>query len=74
MPGFGVEATDVQLEAENVAMKSSKHFLKNFEGFKHKDVAPPGWEGTVTKMKTKGKVENPYALSWWMYGQGYSPS
>jgi hypothetical protein len=34
-------------------------------------VAPPGWENTVKEMKDEGKVENPWALAWWMKNQGY---
>jgi hypothetical protein len=39
-------------------------------------VAPPEWERTVkhVKEKHKDKVENPWALAWWMKGKGYEPS
>jgi len=37
-------------------------------------VAPEGWEGTVKKLKKhKDKVDNPWALAWWMKGEGYKP-
>lgn len=36
--------------------------------------APPEWEGTVKKLKKhKDKVDNPWALTWWMKGKGYQP-
>lgn len=33
--------------------------------------APPGWEGTVRKMKGHPKIGNPYALAWYMKDKGY---
>ncbi len=36
------------------------------------EVAPPGWEGTVKKMKSHPEIDNPFALAWWMADQGYS--
>lgn len=35
--------------------------------------APPGWEGTVKKLKDHPGIDNPYALTWWMKEQGYTP-
>jgi len=35
------------------------------------NVAPPGWEGTVRKMKHESGVNNPFALAWWMKDRGY---
>lgn len=35
--------------------------------------APPGWGPTVASMQASPDVTNPYALSWWMHGQGYQP-
>ncbi|MGD9730158.1 MAG: hypothetical protein AB7V39_27790, partial [Nitrospiraceae bacterium] len=39
--------------------------------------SPPGWHGTVRAMKThhhtgqgEGKIDNPYALAWWMKNRG----
>jgi hypothetical protein len=37
-------------------------------------VAPPGWEKTVKKMKKHKKIDNPWALAWWMKEKGYKPS
>jgi hypothetical protein len=74
-PGLGIDATEKEWEAEQINMNTiDKNFHKQFEGKGNNDVAPPGWASTVEKMKTSGKVENPFALSWWMWGQGYSPS
>jgi hypothetical protein len=36
-------------------------------------VAPPGWENTVKRMKKHPKIDNPWALSWWMKGEGDEP-
>ena len=36
-------------------------------------VAPPGWEDTVQGMKSHSDVDNPWALAWWMEGEGYTP-
>ncbi len=33
--------------------------------------APPGWEPTVKRMKSKPGIDNPFALAWWMKGQGF---
>jgi len=44
------------------------------KGFTLDEVSPPGWEGTVKAMKKKKgdeKIENPWALAWWMKGKGY---
>ena len=38
------------------------------------EVAPPGWEDSVKKMKKDKKIENPFALAWWMKNKGYTPS
>ncbi|MCH2405682.1 MAG: sporulation histidine kinase inhibitor Sda, partial [Nitrosopumilus sp.] len=35
------------------------------------EVAPPGWEGTVKKMKGDKNIDNPWALAWWMKSKGY---
>lgn len=37
------------------------------------EVAPPGWEGTVKAMKKHPEIDNPWALSWYMDNQGYTP-
>ena len=36
-------------------------------------VSPPGWSGTVEKMKEHKDIDNPFALAWWMHGEGYKP-
>lgn len=41
------------------------------EGDDIQEVAPPGFEGTVRRMKDKKEIDNPYALAWWMKGKGY---
>jgi len=35
------------------------------------EVSPPGWSGTTKAMKKhKDKIDNPWALSWWMKNRG----
>lgn len=36
-------------------------------------VSPPGWSGTVEHMKKHHDIDNPWALSWYMKGEGYHP-
>jgi hypothetical protein len=38
-------------------------------------VSPPGWGKTVEKMKEdhSDEIDNPFALAWWMHGEGYTP-
>ena len=38
-----------------------------------KEVAPPGWEGTVKAMKKKKGIDNPWALAWHMHNKGMKP-
>ena len=35
------------------------------------EVAPEGWEKTVKAMKDEPGIDNPWALAWWMKGQGF---
>ena len=35
-----------------------------------KEVAPPGWEGTVKAMKKKKEIDNPYSLAWYLKNKG----
>lgn len=39
----------------------------------HEAVAPPDWEETVKKMKEHPEIDNPWALAWWMKGEGMEP-
>ena len=38
-----------------------------------KEIAPPGWEGTIKAMKKKKEIDNPYALAWHMHNKGMKP-
>ena len=38
-----------------------------------KEVAPPGWEGTIKAMKKKKEIDNPWKLAWWMHNKGMKP-
>lgn len=51
--------------------KACRAGWKPTEGMQAK--APPGWEGTVKKMKDHPEIDNPYALTNWMEEQGYKP-
>ncbi len=42
---------------------------KILDSFEREAVSPPGWKGTVEKMKEKKEILNPWSLSWWMYNQ-----
>ena len=35
--------------------------------------APPGFGPTVAAMQGSPRVDSPYALAWWMHGQGFRP-
>jgi hypothetical protein len=34
------------------------------------ETAPPGWEGTVKKMKKHKNITNPFALAWYLKNKG----
>jgi len=35
--------------------------------------SPPGWKGTVEKMKDHKDIDNPFALAWYMKNKGNKP-
>lgn len=38
----------------------------------YNEKSPPGWSGTIKKMKEKHpEIDNPYGLAWSMYNKGY---
>jgi len=37
------------------------------------EVSPPGWGGTVERMKKHREIDNPFALAWSMKKKGYKP-
>lgn len=37
------------------------------------EVSPPGWGGTVERMKKHKDIDNPFALAWSMKKKGYKP-
>jgi len=49
------------------------HFKEKSEEDPKEAVSPPGWKGTVEKMKDKDDIDNPWALSWWMKNKDYKP-
>lgn len=58
-----------------LAMGESDEMLPESMSLKDaiQEVAPPGWEKTVKKMKKEPDIDNPYALAWHMKGKGYKP-
>ena len=39
-----------------------------------KTVAPPGWDGSITRMQKRTDIRNPHALAWWMQRRGTQPA
>lgn len=37
------------------------------------EVTPPGYENVVSSLKRKGDIDNPWAVTWAMYGHGVRP-
>jgi hypothetical protein len=77
--GFSIEkVNNEKLGVEDVQKRGDTTFKKTLvamnESVELDEVSPPGWEGTVKAMKKKKgdeKIENPWALAWWMKGKGY---
>lgn len=68
----GIEVMDVQggdmpeHEEESVPEGGMREAFMR----KKRAVAPPGWEGTVKKMKKHKDIDNPWALAWSMKNKG----
>jgi len=59
---------------KSLKLTSNGRQVLAFEEFEDvEEVAPPGWEGTVKAMKKNKKINNPYALAWWMKNKGMKP-
>jgi len=64
-------ATPREWEKCEKEMKAKKHpYAETDFG----EVAPPGWEPTVKRMKKHAGIDNPFKLAWYMDGQGYKPN
>lgn len=68
----------VQIQKKQLAAKTSQlnqgvPLTQSYqpEGEDVQEVAPPGMEKTVKKMKKHKEIDNPYALAWWMKEKGY---
>lgn len=74
-PGEQMDGLGKIADPETWNMESDKMDAAGFTliDARMKDTAPPGWQGTVEKMKSHGNISNPFALAWWLYGNGYSP-
>jgi len=57
-----------EMTADEV-IRAFKPFLENKQVTN--EVAPEGWEKTVKAMKDEPGIDNPWALAWWMKGQGF---
>ncbi len=56
------------------AISAKKRLIQKLSAEEDKTaVAPPGWEPTVKKMKKHPEIDNPWALAWWMKGEGAKP-
>lgn len=65
-------------EIQKVLVKAGRKDLaqKYFEkwaALNKNAVSPPGWSGTTEKMKKHKEITNPFALSWYMHGEGAEP-
>jgi hypothetical protein len=62
---------------EMIGLEGAKVIARRMEALGYEsplgEVSPPGWEGTVKAMKKHGDITNPWALSWYMKNQGYTP-
>lgn len=68
--------------AKKIAKKAKSYFearrarfvasMRNFSA-STREVAPPGWEGTVKAMKKSPEVKNPWALAHSMKKKGMTP-
>jgi hypothetical protein len=56
----------------DLALKVARRFIAGCS-CEHTAVAPEGWEGPIKKMKKDDEIDNPFALAWWMKGEGYKP-
>ena len=60
---------------KNLKLSSNGRQVLSVEGVNDvEEVAPPGWEGTIKAMKKDKKIDNPYALAWWMKNKGMKPN
>ena len=51
----------------------TKSDIEKLKEIKKKAVTPEGWEEDVKEMKKNPKIDNPWALAWWMKNKGYRP-
>jgi hypothetical protein len=70
------DAPDLLTDQFKDRMKRTSHMINMTQiidkvaddilGLEKAAVSPPGWSGTVKKMKEHKEITNPWALSWWM--------
>jgi len=71
--GYKRLAIKRQGEMNEAYTRSAKFGTKPPFRISEREVAPPGWEGTVKAMKKHPDIDNPWALSWYMKGKGDVP-
>lgn len=50
-----------------------RKYLDIIDNTQVNEVSPPGWGGTVERMKKHPEIENPFALAYSMKKKGYKP-
>jgi len=70
-----LEKLDKELEQINLQPYKAGMFTpaEDEEDENMEEMAAPGWEGSVKKMKKHKDITNPWALSWFMKKQGAHP-
>ena len=64
----GIKAVRASFIASQIAERAEAR------GFLQREaVSPPGWGGTVKKMKEHKEITNPFALAWYMKNKGDKP-
>lgn len=64
----GIKAVRASFIASQIAERAEAR------GFLQREaVSPPGWGGTVKKMKEHKEIDNPFALAWYMKNKGDKP-
>jgi hypothetical protein len=67
-----VQTSESDREREFFTTMQAKMEQEGYEAG-YSEVSPPGWEGTVLRMKQHPEVSNPWALAYYMRNKGYSP-
>ena len=81
MPAYDDEPEEIinaLLEDKEVPILRCQELMiedKEFDTKTINEAAPSDdWEPTIKKMKASKKIDNPWALAWWMSKKGYTPA